>query len=477
MDASQFQTFSEIFEKSLNLFSKDTSNDFYKKIWTSKNSDTQSSSISQKQILNVNSCVEKFENIQTYRDLKIEFLKTPLISDLEVNSIDWMDQFLKTYFHLSQKIIFDAENFETCCDILNRHISEKFYKKLYLFTPLYNFDTEHSWIEIENIKIEKITPAKFDRISGIDLHRGDNDPSILYPIKKLNYILSLSAENDASFDPEEISSNFLHALRLTSSGSVKFGNWYGYSPLGWQADYLPGHVESEMVIGNPYLLKKDDVQSFKEKFQLLEHLKSNFKLEKIRYLEYSIRRFNYIYRKSKVEDDITDLMISLETMLNNQPYEVTDKTSLRAAMILEENDDQKENCQRFIKKCYSIRSEIVHGKARKEKIKEINKNLSDNDLKEILSIEKIIQLLNNDEINQIKNRELLNILSRKEIKEHVPSKFQKELTDDEIKEKLETYVRKAIFHVLKLQTKYDTQDNMLQKIDSFTLDRNKNLFE
>jgi len=130
MDASQFQTFSEIFEKSLNLFSKDTSNDFYKKIWTSKNSDTQSSSISQKQILNVNSCVEKFENIQTYRDLKIEFLKTPLISDLEVNSIDWMDQFLKTYFHLSQKIIFDAENFETCCDILNRHISEKFYKKL-----------------------------------------------------------------------------------------------------------------------------------------------------------------------------------------------------------------------------------------------------------------------------------------------------------------------------------------------------------
>ena len=97
MDASQFQTFSEIFEKSLNLFSKDTSNDFYKKIWTSKNSDTQSSSISQKQILNVNSCVEKFENIQTYRDLKIEFLKTPLISDLEVNSIDWMDQFLKTY--------------------------------------------------------------------------------------------------------------------------------------------------------------------------------------------------------------------------------------------------------------------------------------------------------------------------------------------------------------------------------------------
>jgi hypothetical protein len=264
---------------------------------------------------------------------------------------------------------------------------------------------------------------------------------------------------------------------LTTSGCVKLGNWYGYSPLGWQADYLPGHVESEMVTGKPYLLKKDDVQSFKEKFQLLEHLKTNFKLEKIRYLEYSIRRFNYIYRESEVEDHITDLMISLETMLNIQPYEVTDKTSLRAAMILEENDDQKENCQKFIKKCYSIRSEIVHGKARKEKIKEINKNLSDNDIKEILSIEKIIQSLNNDEINQIKNKELLNILSRKEIKEHVPSKFQKELSDDEIKEKLETYVRKAIFHVLKLQTKYDTQDNMLKKIDSFTLDRNKNLFE
>ena len=118
-------------------------------------------------------------------------------------------------------------------------------------------------------------------------------------------------------------------------------------------------------------------------------------------------------------------MISLETMLNNQRYEIRDKTSLHAAILLEDNDNEKINCKKFIQKCYDIRSEIVHGKKRVTKIKE------------------------NEEV----------------------------LSDDKIKEKLENYTRKAIAKMLKLQIKFKTQDEVLNRIDRFILNRSENFLD
>ena len=473
-----FQNFGNLLEKSLELFSKNQNEELFQKKWTSEIDDGQLKQLVQKLILNKNQCLEKFENVETYYDLKIEFSKIPIISDLEIESTRLLNEFLQTYFHLSQKITFDQEYFSRCCDIFSQHISEEYYKKFYFFTPLYDFDTDFDRAEIDEFTIEKITSLEFDRISSIDLHEGDTKPDVDYTIKKVNCILVFSVDVDPAkrINPKEFSSIFLHALRLTSPGSVSFGEFYGFSPLGWQANYFPGIKENQLFPGKPYFLKEDHIKSLKEKFQLLKKLQNNFEFEKIRYLIYSIRRFDYVYRDTLVEDNITDLMISLETMLNNQPYEVTDKTSLRAAMILEEDDNQKRDCQKFIKKCYGIRSEIVHGKERKEKIKEIKKELSDDEIKKILSIDKIVNLLSDNEIDQIKNKEFLKILSKEGIKEIVPKEFKKELSDDEIKIKLENYVRKAISQILKLQIMHQNQDGVLQKIDIFTLNRNENLF-
>ena len=144
-------------------------------------------------------------------------------------------------------------------------------------------------------------------------------------------------------------------------------------------------------------------------------------------MKYAIRRFQYIYTTSEVVDQITDLMISLEAMLNREKWEVTDKTSQRAGFILEKEDSAKLDCIKFIKNCYGIRSEIVHAKKRDEKL-------------------------------------------RKDVKQ-----IDITLTDEQIKEKLEMCVRNAIQIILKLQNSHGSQEEILQKIDQATIDRSKSI--
>ena len=147
------------------------------------------------------------------------------------------------------------------------------------------------------------------------------------------------------------------------------------------------------------------------------------KFEKIRYLKFTIRRFQHIFHESEIEDNITDLMISMEAMLNNEPFEIRDKTSRRAGFFLEESGQKRIECRDFIRKCYDIRSEIVHGKKRETKIKE----------------------------------------------------DERDLTDSEIQNKLEQYVRKSIKKILKLQNEYGSQEQILAKIENSIIDGNQSI--
>lgn len=479
MIAEPFQKFGKLFDECLNEFPNDSENNFFQKKWTSEVKDGKFRRLIQKSILNQKLCREKFEKSKIFYDLKIEFFKIPLISDSEINTDSLLDEFIETYFYFSQKTKFEQNTFSHSCEILSKHILEEYFKKFYFFTPLYNFDTDFESIEIDEFKILKNSSALFDRIASIDLYDSEKEPLVDFPIKQSKYVLSFytKSESGERVNPKEISSKFLSALRITTSGSINFGQFYLFHPLGWQGTYLPSFKENQKYSGKKYYLKQEELNFLKVKFQLLKKLHDNFGMDSTRYLTYSIRRFDYIYRDGLVEDNITDLMITLETMLNYQPYEVSDKTSLRAAMILEEDDQKKRDCQKFIKKCYDIRSEIIHGKKRKAKIKEIKEVLSDIEINKILSNEKIKKILTQEEINKIHSKEFKKILSKEEINEVLPDEFKKILDDNEIKNRLESYVRKAISQVLFLHLKYETQEKILNKIDLFTLNRSENLFD
>ena len=69
------------------------------------------------------------------------------------------------------------------------------------------------------------------------------------------------------------------------------------------------------------------------------------------------------------------------------------------------------------------------------------------------------------------------ILSKEEIIKILLDEFKNQLSEEEIKKRLETYARKAIVRMLSLQIKFKTQENVLRKIDLYTLDRSVNLFD
>ena len=232
-------------------------------------------------------------------------------------------------------------------------------------------------------------------------------------------------------------------MRIAKNGAVSLGSFYQFHPDDWQAVTRP--AESEPINGGPTTeISESDIGLIREITSELEKFQNSLKcpnhsevekeckscsteFAKGRYLKYAIRRFHYIHREIEVEDQITDLMISLEAMLNREKYEVTDKTSQRAGFILEKEDRAKLECTKFLKNCYGIRSEIVHAKKRDEKLR---KDVKQNDII---------------------------------------------LTDEQIKEKLEMYVRNAIQKILKLQNSYGSQQEILLKIDEASIDRSKSI--
>lgn len=383
-----------------------------KEVWTGVISKIGFPRIKKKLLIDVSQCLEVIIRNNKYSILETKFEKLGIADDMV------LEEFTKTYLYLLQDTSFEKTIFEKTWNVMNKILDES--TKYYFFVPLYNFDTDYDEITINEFKITKITSFHFDKITDINLEKGDNEPIPKHVEKKLNYVLEFSGVGNPIIDPKEICNIFLNALRITDTGTVIFGNPISYNPEGWQGKFAPG-IKDSVVPAKEYFLKEDKINTLKENLKLLKQLDPNS--DNNRYLKYSIRRFNYIYQNELVEDNITDLMISLETLLNFEPYEVTDKTSLRAAILLESNDAKKLNCKKFIKKCYAIRSEIVHGKKRKTKI------------------------FQND--------------------------YQ--LTDTEIRVDLENYVRTTIIKILNLHLKYNSQSNVLDKIDEYTLDRTKTL--
>jgi hypothetical protein len=423
----EIKKFSELFKICLNDIPKEKHMIFYQTKWTSNFHDGKFRKANRISKLNSKLCREEIERNSKYYELKQVFSEIQFIGKIYDKNPTLLEEFIETYLFLLQKIEFDQSYFLQSIKILESHIKRKFSDRLYFFTPIYDFDTEFEKIEIGEFIIQKITTNQFDKISGLDLSNEMEEPFIDFEQKQLKFILSFSIEKNpnSTFDLKKISANILNALRLTTNGSIYFGSFYRFHPLNLQGDYFPGSKEIVRKSTRSYFLKKEQIDSFKEIYYSLNQIYEIFDENKTRYLTYSIRRFDYVYRDYLVEDNITDLMISLETILNNQPFEIRDKTSLRAAIILEDSDDKKIECKKFIQKCYDMRSEIVHGKKRSTKIKE----------------------------NEVV------------------------LTDEEVKNKLENFVRTAIIKTLKLQIKFKTQDTILNKIDSSVLNRGEDLFD
>ena len=337
---------------------------------------------------------------------------------------DFVSEFLKCYLSESMAFEFDENLFEKIMGNLINFIENESHVA-YVFFPLHGLSGDFDNIRFsDDISISRLNPNQYAMVTDMDTNHGYvRKPEKRF--RKLRYGVfirrTLENSNDVSSERmKEEAQSVLDSFRLFKSGLIYTGAMYSYSPDFWPRKNLftlrvgvenPPEIESEMFVAGAEI---DRIKYFFTKFARLEPIAQQH------YLITSIRRFNASYNNKHIGDRIADLCISLETLLNDSPGEITLKLSLRVALLLGDTEDNREYLWRFIKKCYNVRSEIVHGKKRK-----------------------VITVMGNT------------------------------LTDHQTAQRLENVTRQAITKVVLLQEEISNQKNLLDSLDCSIVNRKK----
>jgi len=287
----------------------------------------------------------------------------------EINEKMKSDEYAKsliiTYLDTHQSFDFDLELLEKIfLNILN---FDEHPNIAHCYVPIYGLDSEVKVFELpyEILTIKQITSSELDTITNLSILNSEH--AVGKRFRNLQYVAHFSFDktNDDRMEKKYLLQD---SLRLTKTGFLKVGDaFYRYVP-GLKGMSITPKIGEELPpnLFTPLVLEDSDRKKlYDEIFQNLKKLHDDHDTDKIRYINSSIRRFGYIYKASDSEDKISDLIIAIETLLSNDPMEIGVKISLRAAMLLGDTEESKQKIQQFIKKCYSKRSEIVHGKKKK----------------------------------------------------------------------------------------------------------------
>ncbi|MCV0367241.1 MAG: hypothetical protein K5798_08290 [Nitrosopumilus sp.] len=110
---------------------------------------------------------------------------------------------------------------------------------------------------------------------------------------------------------------------------------------------------------HPYILQSTEVVEINKLWNELH--KIDFSINKNKFLLIAINRFMISYEKENPEDKILDLMICLESLLQDEQGELRFRLSIRTALFLETDKSKRNRVYKVIKKGYDIRSAIAHG--------------------------------------------------------------------------------------------------------------------
>lgn len=281
------------------------------------------------------------------------------------NAFEYTKSLIITYLDTKQSFDFDLELFQKI--LLNIQNKDKTSGIVNCYVPIYGLESNFQSLEMPDnvLTIKQITPCELDTISNLSIL--NSEYAIGKRFRNLQYVahISFDSNNDDRFKKKYLLQD---SLRLTKTGFLKVGDaFYRYVP-GLKGMSITPKIgeESPPNLFEPLELDESDKKKlYNEVFQNLKNLRESNDVDSIRYINSSIRRFGYIYKASDPEDKISDLIIALETLLSNDPIEIGVKMSLRVAMLLGNTEESKQSIQQFIKKCYSKRSEIVHGKKKK----------------------------------------------------------------------------------------------------------------
>jgi len=305
---------------------------------------------------------EQIQDSKLFSDIS-EAMSSEIIEKTKVD--EYTKSLIITYLDTKQSFDFDLELFQKI--LLKISVIDKNLSIINCYVPIYGLESDFESFELpdELLTIKQITSSDLDTITNLSILNSEHAVSKRF--RNLQYVAYFSF--DLKHDDRMKKKYLLQdSLRLTKTGFLKVGDaFYRYTP-GLKGMSITPKIGEELPpnLSEPLILEGPDKKKlYDEIFQNLKNLRGDYGIDKIRYINSSIRRFGYIYKASDPEDKISDLIIAMETLLSNDPIEIGVKMSLRVAMLLGDTEESKQSIQQFIRKCYSKRSEIVHGKKKK----------------------------------------------------------------------------------------------------------------
>ena len=234
--------------------------------------------------------------------------------------------------------------------------------KIQFWVPLFNFFTNKDKIEIGDIfVIEK--PTSFEKKNIIErLAKGVED------IISSQYLLRTYIKTNK---PAEATNEFFNEAIIKFEKAIILFRLYREKSIGFKFIVKPlaNTLKDEYCIKNLYYstidinrsrgrykVHNDDIESLNKFFREYDIFStSRFDL--------AVNYFNRSYSQHFLTNKFLDTMFVLENLfLRNTSQELKYKLSMRMAYVLGANDNTKrEDIFTFIRKCYDIRSQIVHG--------------------------------------------------------------------------------------------------------------------
>ena len=339
------------------------------------------------------SLIELMVQDTTLRDklhgILIDEKEPVILSNIETPFIgNWIMPIIESFAERSQSFVFN----DRLCDELYKKYEDFFYvpeRDLNPIAPLHNFKSELEVIQLDKkLKIRKIHDKEQKQLwlENFSMIPKFEIPSIKF-VLEAQYQVKEHRPDEMSYI-KELFDRVISAMRLFKKGTFGYNRIttkiYDACPIS-KASMSSGKNYYEPFHGDQYELSKDEAEDLVKFWKMFEE--RDFK--KYGFVELAIRRFNLAHVRKELEDKLIDLMIALEALyLIHTKQELGFKLAIRAAFILgkDKGKTEKEKIYNFLKKAYSIRSEIVHGN------KHLDKNIKLSDDEEISVQDFLLQL-------------------------------------------------------------------------------------
>ena len=164
------------------------------------------------------------------------------------------------------------------------------------------------------------------------------------------------------------------ALRLIHSGPVEMGHCVAYQPKVARSEHDPwpiSFIKSPRIPPNPvgFLGSPGRYELKTSQTAQLRKLYGGALLNLGGIASVALRRFEQAYVRSLAVDRLIDYWVALEALFSDGGGEISYKLAMRIPHFMMDHSSGRFFLYRCLKKAYEVRSEVVHGRGTKAKIR------------------------------------------------------------------------------------------------------------